>query len=305
MPTPETDPNAIGAAEVSNEASTACPADVTVCIVSHRHFPFLERNLESVFANTQQASLDVVLVDNVGEPEIAELLKRRFPQVRLIVNQRVMGFSANNNQVLLKSQARYSFMLNPDTVTQPGAIDHLVEFMDAHPEVGACGPRLMHADGRIQLSARRFPTLGAFLVRRTPLRLLAGKSKLARSYEMADKDHDETRPIDWLFGAAIFVRRECLAEVGGLDEGMFMYSEDVDWCLRCQQAGWPIYYVANSVLIHHIDEQKYNNYFTKHRLMHYQSMFRYARKHWRTCLRWSPPEMADGSAHRPAKNKAS
>jgi N-acetylglucosaminyl-diphospho-decaprenol L-rhamnosyltransferase len=275
-----------------SQTSSAGEADVTVCIVSHRHFPFLRRNLDCVFSNTHNARLKVVLVDNVGEPEIPEMLAKHFPQVRLIVNDKIMGFSANNNQVILDAPTRYSFMLNPDTETRSGAIDHMVEFMDANPKVGACGPKLIHPDGGIQLSARRFPTLGAFLVRRTPLRLLARGSKLARSYEMADKDHDQICPIDWLFGAAIFIRRECLASVGGLDEGMFMYSEDVDWCLRCWQAGWPIYFVADSVIVHHIDEQKYNNYFTRHRLMHYQSMLRYIRKHWRTCLRWSPPTMS-------------
>ena len=268
------------------EQSESNPVDMTIAIVSHKHYPFLDDCLSSVFANTKKISFEVTLVDNVGEPEIEKLIKEKFPQVRLLVNDTVMGFSQNNNQVIMKSDARYSFLLNPDTEVQPGAIDSLVEFMDNNPEVGACGPKLIYPDGRLQLSCREFPTLGAVLVRRTPLRLLLKNSKRARSYTMADRDHTANSEIGWLFGAAIVIRRQTLQDVGGLDEDMFLYSEDVDWCLRCWQKGWKIYYVPDSVIVHHIDDDKYNGYFTRHRLLHYRSMARYVRKHWRSCLRW-------------------
>ncbi len=259
---------------------------MTIAIVSHRHFPFLTACLESIFASTQRTSLTVTLVDNVGEPEIKRLVHTRFPQVRLLVNNRIKGFSENNNQVILDAPTRYSFLLNPDTVVRPGAIDKLVEFMDVHPEAGACGPRLIYPDGRLQLSRRRFPTLGAVLLRRTPLRLLFGNSARARTYLMADHEYDQATPADWLFGAAIVIRRAALQAVGGLDERMFLYSEDIDWCMRCRQKGWEIYYVPEAVIVHHLDDNKYNAYFTKQRLLHYQSMLRYVRKHWRACLRW-------------------
>lgn len=273
------------------------PADVCVAIVSHRHFRFLEPCLTAVFAHST-VSLDVALVDNVEEPELATLLRTRFPQVRLIVNPRPLGFSANNNQVLLHTRARYAMLLNPDTEVQPGALDRLVAFMDEHPAVGACGPQLVYPDGRLQLSCRRFPTVGAVLLRRTPLRYLIRNSQMARRYMMMDMARDVSRPVDWLFGAAIMMRRECLAVVGGLDEGMFMYSEDADWCLRCWLAGWQIYYVPGAVIMHHLDDAKYNGFFTRHRFMHYQSMWRFLRKHWRYCLRWWPGDLPQAEVAR-------
>jgi len=263
------------------------PPDVTIAIVSHRHYRFLEPCLTALYRNTT-ARLDVAIVDNVGEPPIATLLRTRFPQVRLIVNLRALGFAANNNQVILDSPARYAMLLNPDTEVRPGSIDRLVEYLDRHPQVGACGPKLVYPDGRLQLSCRRFPTVGAVLVRRTPLRVFFRGSQLARTYVMADEAHDASRPVDWLFGAAILIRRECLRTVGGLDEGMFMYCEDADWCLRCRQAGWDIHYVPDAEIVHHLDDDKYNGFFTRHRFMHYQSMCRYVWKHWRSCLRWHP-----------------
>ena len=267
-------------------------ADVKVAIVSHRHARFLEPCLEALFARTRAVQLDVVLVDNVGEPEIATLLRTRFPQVQLVVNARIQGFAENNNQVILPPRARYALLLNPDTVVRPGALDALVEFMDDHPDVGACGPQLVYPDGRLQYSCRRFPSLGAVLLRRTPLRALFRNSRIARDYVMADEDHGQRRPVDWLFGAAILIRGECLREVGGLDTKMFLYSEDVDWCLRCRQAGWDIYYVPEAVIEHHLDDDKYNGFLTRHRFLHYQSMWRFVRKHWRYCLRWQPTAWA-------------
>lgn len=272
-----------------SEATGQIPAaarDVTVAIVSHRHARFLDACLSTLLGGTRRVTLDVTLVDNVGEPEIPALLAQRFPQVRLIVNSRPMGFAANNNQVILGCRSRYAFLLNPDTEMRPGAVDALVEFMDARPAVGACGPKLLYPDGRLQLSCRRFPTLGSFLVRRTPLRLLWGGSATARRYEMTDWTHEHPGPVDWLFGAAILIRREALEAVGGLDEKMFLYSEDVDWCLRCRQAGWDIWYVPQAVFVHHLDDAKYNGYFSRHRWLHYRTMARYVRKHWRSCLRW-------------------
>lgn len=261
--------------------------DICIAVVSHRHGRFLPALFESLYGQPHRCTFDVTLVDNVGEPQILELVRTRFPRIRLLVNRRPKGFSANNNMVIVPARARHSFLLNPDTQLELGSLDRLVEFMDARPRVGACGPKLIYADGRFQTSCRCFPTLGSFLVRRTPLRVFLGGSQLARRYEMADWDHNSARPVDWLFGAAVLIRRETLAQVGGLDEEMFLYSEDVDWCLRCRLAGWEIFYEPHAVIIHHFDHHKYNRFLSRDRFRHYRTMARFVRKHWRHCL-WSP-----------------
>lgn len=274
------------AALAAEAAARGVRSDVTIAIVSHRHSRYLDACLTSIFASTRDLVLDVALVDNLGEPEIEALVRAKFPQVRLIVNRERKGFSENNNQVLCPSASRYAMLLNPDTIVQPGALETLVAFMDTHPAVGACGPKLIYPDGRLQLSCRHFPTAGAFLIRRTPLRVIMRNSEKMRRYEMADWEHDERRSVDWLFGAAILIRRETLQQVGGLDEKMFLFSEDVDWCLRCHQAGWDIWYIPDAVIIHDFDDVKYTRYFTRMRWLHYKSMARFVRKHWRTCLKW-------------------
>jgi hypothetical protein len=109
---------------------------------------------------------------------------------------------------------------------------------------------------------------------------------IAARYTMADWDHNSGRSVDWLFGAATLIRKETLRVVGGLDEKMWLFSEDIDWCLRCHQAGWDIWYVPDAVIVHDFDDAKYRRYFSRMRLLHYQSMLRYVGKHWRSCLRW-------------------
>lgn len=276
--------------------------DMRIAVVSHRHERFLPALFESVYGQAHRCTFDLTLVDNVGQPEILRLVKDRFPQVRLLVNRAAKGFSANNNMVILPARTRYSFLLNPDTQLEAGALDILVEFMDRNPGMGACGPKLVYPDGSFQLSCRRFPTLGSFLARRTPLRVFLGSSDLVRRYEMADWDHDSPRQVDWLFGAAVLIRRQTLERVGGLDEDMFLYSEDVDWCLRCRLAGWGISYVPDSVIIHHFDHHKYNRFFSRDRFRHYRTMSRFVRKHWRHCLQLRLPASSlhdDGQSHCP------
>lgn len=260
--------------------------DVSIAIISHRHAHFLAPCLESIFDRPLKARCKITLVDNIGEDCILELVSQRFPQVELVVNDKPMGFAANNNLVFRDSNARYMFLLNPDTVLRDGAIDYLVDYMDAHENVGACGPKLLYPDGKLQLSCREFPTLKTILLRRTPLRLLFGNSATVRRYTMANWNHDLAQPVGWLFGAAILARRETWEAVGPLDEEMFMYCEDIDWCMRCRLGGWDIHYVPQSQMIHHLDDGKYNDYLSRSRRQHYRTMLQFFFKYPRACLSW-------------------
>jgi GT2 family glycosyltransferase len=260
--------------------------DVTIAIVSHKHLQYMDECLSSVFANTHDVSFEVVLVDNAKDEPLQKFVRDKFPEVCLIVNETPMGFSENNNMVLCPADSRYRFLLNPDTICQPGAVDRLVQYLDDHPKVGAVGPKLLYPDGRLQLSCRRFPSVGAVLLRRTPLRRVFPNSKKAQRYEMVDWDHNDSRSVDWMFGAAIMIRAETLDQVGGLDSDLFIYCEDIDWCLRCHRAGWDVHYVADAVIHHHLDDSKYNQYFSKSRRQHYRTMIQFFLKYPKQCLRW-------------------
>jgi GT2 family glycosyltransferase len=269
-----------------DDVQTERATDVSIAIVSHGHYRFLEACLSSVFEQTERATVDVTLVDNLAESDVAELVNDRFPNVRLVCNDEPKGFAENNNRVFDAVKSRYCFLLNPDTVVRPGAIDALMDYMDEHDDLGACAPKLLNADGSLQLSCRRFPSISSVLFRRTPLRALFGNGTTARAYKMVDWDHNACRPIDWMFGAAIFARRETWECVGGLDTDMFLFCEDIDWCLRCHRSGWGIDYVSHAEIVHDFDEDKYNKYFTKGRMKHYKTMLQFFLKYPGFCLRW-------------------
>jgi GT2 family glycosyltransferase len=142
-------------------------------------------------------------------------------------------------------------LLNPDTVTPPGSLDALVAYMEAHPDVGCCGPKLLLADGTLDLACRRaFPTPEVSLYRMLGLAKLFPRSPRFARYNMTYLDEDVETEVDSVVGACMLVRAGVVREVGPLDETFFMYGEDIDWAYRIKQFGWRIMYVPR-VTVHH------------------------------------------------------
>jgi hypothetical protein len=206
--------------------------------------------------------------------------------VHLIANEENRGFTAANNQGLAlatrpgrgEDRSRYLLLLNPDAEVLGDALETMAGYMEAHPCVGALGPRLYYPDGRQQSSRRRFPTLATALVESTVIQEWWPDNRFLRRYYMADTDDSAIQPVDWLVGACLLVRREAYEEVGGLDEGFFMYSEELDWCRRIKEAGWDIVYLPTASVIHH--EGKSSEQVVPARHIHFQSSkVRYFAKH--------------------------
>src|SRR5439155_25553598 len=218
-------------------------------------------------------------VDNMSADETVPLVRGRYPWVRLIENGRRQGFAANNNQAIRRSSGRYVLVLNPDTEVRPRALERLVSFMDCEPAVGLCGPQLLFPDGSIQLSCRRFPTLSTVIVRRTPLRVWLRTSGVGQRHLMADVDHRTCRAVDWLIGASIMARRELLQTVGLLDEGYFLYVEEIDWAYRAWQGGWRVMYYPDAQIVHHHQARSDKGLLSRYSWYHLCSMWRFYRKH--------------------------
>jgi GT2 family glycosyltransferase len=142
-------------------------------------------------------------------------------------------------------------LLNPDTVTPPGALDALIDYMETHPDVGACGPKLLLADGSLDMACRRsFPTPEIAFYRMVGLSKIFPRSPRFGRYNMTFLDPDVETEVDSVVGACMLVRGEIVREAGLLDETYFMYGEDIDWAFRIKQYGWKIMYVP-SITIHH------------------------------------------------------
>ena len=222
-------------------------SDVTISIVSLNTRELLADCLRSVLATTR-LRFDVHVVDNGSSDGSTAMVAVSFPQVRLTQAGSNRGFAAANNCAIREADSRYVLLLNPDTLVSPETVGDLVSFMDDHPDVGICGPKIVFPDGRFQSCGYRFPTLLSEVrqsknVNRV-LRLLVGDEPPLR-VESVPFD------VDWVDGACLLIRREALNDVGLLDEQFFLYAEELDWCFRARKTGWRISVLPDVEMIHY------------------------------------------------------
>lgn len=192
---------------------------------------------------------EIIVVDSASADGSADMVRAEFPQVRLLASPENLGYSKGNNLGLTQAQGEFLFILNPDTQVDPQAVPRLLEALRADPQVGVVGPLLRYPDGSVQASRRRFPTLLTLFLESTWAQGLAPRAALDHFYAR-DLPPDQPAEVDWLVGAALLVRRAAYAQVGGFDEGFFMYSEELDWCRRLKQAGWRVRHVPTAEVMH-------------------------------------------------------
>ncbi len=224
---------------------------VSVVIVNWKTPALLARCLDSIKLEPQADDFEVWVVDNDSGDESVEMLKSRYSYVKLIENKDNLGFSKACNQAIPESKGDYVLLLNPDTEVKDGAIGKLADFLKDHPECGAVGPKVLNTDGTLQLACRRsFPSVKAAFFRITYLSRLFPKSKTMSEYNLTFQDPDKTVEVDALSGSCMMVRRQAIDKIGLLDEDIFMFGEDIDWCWRIKQAGWSVFYLPSSVIYH-------------------------------------------------------
>ena len=225
--------------------------DLSVVIPSYNTRELIEQALRTVVEAAKEIEVEIIVVDNASRDGSADMVAAEFPAVRLIRNERNLGFAGANNMAFRQARGRHVLLLNSDTIVRPDTLRCLVDFLDAHPQAGAAGCKILNPDGTFQHDCRRgFPTPMAALYKLSGLsRLFPHNPRFAR-YNLTYLDPDELSEVDALSGSCMIVRREVLEQVGLLDEAYFMYGEDLDWCYRMRQAGWRIYYVPSTTIIH-------------------------------------------------------
>ena len=250
---------------------------LSILIVHYDTPSLLRQCLSSLCAGASDLPFEIIVLDNASPNPDVRQLPAEFPEVQFRFNEENLGFARACNQGIRMGQGKYCMLLNPDAVIDAAGMRGLVDCMEEHPEVGVVAPRRVYPDGRLQLSVRRFPTLRAILLRAGRLdRLFPGA---VRHYLMQDWDHGEGRDVDWVMGACMLLRREALEEVGLLDEGFFMYYEDIDLCYRMGQQGWKVRYEP-AIAVRH-EHQRDSASLRPNRLawVHLRSLVRLFRKH--------------------------
>ena len=228
--------------------------DLSIVIVNWNVRDLLRRCLKSIYgSNGAHGALTVetIVVDNASTDGSAEMVSQAFPQVTLIANADNRGFTGGNNQGIAISQGRYVLLLNPDTEVMGNALARMIAYADANPEIGALGPMLLNPDGSVQSSRRRFPIPATAFIESTVLQNWFPHHRLLRDYYVLDKPDDVIARVDWVDGACLLARREALEQIGLLDDGYFMYSEELDWCRRAKAAGWEVVYYPPARIVHY------------------------------------------------------
>ena len=216
--------------------------DLAIAIVNYNTVELTAKCVESVDAATHRITYEVAIVDNCSRDDSVRLLRGRFPEVAVIENRVNVGFAKATNQAICTGEARYVLLLNSDTIVRTGALDRLVALMDEREDVGLAGCKLVNADGSLQPSCEKFPSL-----RVIANRVLFGQVGCAYPVDCYERPFEP----ELLKGACIMARKRALDEVGLLDERFFIYHEDYDLCLRMQRAGWRIAYLPEAVVVHY------------------------------------------------------
>lgn len=254
--------------------------DLSVVILNWNARDYLVEALHSIQSQSWRHAIEVIVVDNDSHiDDSVEVIRRDFPDITLIAHNENIGFARGNNLGFEQARGRHILFLNPDTIVHDSALDVLTDWMDAHPDVGACGPKLLNTDGSLQPSCRAFPSVGAGFFRNTFLGRLFPNNPWNRAYLMGGFTHDREADVDWLSGSALLVRREAFEKVGGWDGDYFMYCEDVDLCYKLKEAGWRRVYVPLATITHRIGGSSDWAQGTMIR-QHHGSMLLFFRKHY-------------------------
>jgi len=253
--------------------------DLSIIIVNYNVKEFLENLLRSINKATQKITSEIIIVDNASDDGSIDLIKSKFPDVKLIENKENLGFSKANNLGLRIAKGNYLLLLNPDTIVEEDTFETMIKFFEEKKKAGLAGCKILNPDGTLQSGCRRsFPGPWNSFSKVTGLSSLFPHSRLFAKYNLTYLDENKTHEVDAISGSFMFLRREVYEKIGGLDEDFFMYGEDLDWCFRVQQSGYKVFYVHTTQIIHYKGESTKRSSIDEIRHF-YNAMHLFVKKH--------------------------
>ena len=255
---------------------------LSVIIVNYNVCYFLEQALLSVrrAAGVLGQPTEIFVVDNNSADGSVAMVRARFPEVILIANRDNPGFSKGNNQALRRATGQYQLLLNPDTVVEEDTFRACCDFMDAHPDCGGLGVKMLDGQGRfLPESKRALPTPAVAFYKMFGLASLFPRSRTFGRYHLGFLDPGQTHEIEVLSGAFMLLRKAALDQIGLLDEDYFMYGEDIDLSHRLRLGGWKNYYFPGTRIIHYKGESTKRTS-VNYVFVFYRAMVIFARKHF-------------------------
>lgn len=225
--------------------------DISIIIVSWNAKDYLQKCIDSIFKESNKYNLEVIVVDNASSDGSEDMVRTRFPQVKLICNNDNLGFAKANNIGIKQSSGKYLGLINSDVEILSDCFSPLFCYMEEHRNIGMLGPRILNSDKTLQRSCRGFPTLWNLFCRALALDVFFPKVKLFGGKMLTYWPHDSISDVEVLSGCFWFINKKAIDDVGLLDEGFFIYAEDTDWCKRFFAAGWRRIYFPLVQAIHY------------------------------------------------------
>jgi len=258
--------------------------DLSILIVNYNVKEFLQNLIHSIYKAASDLSYEIIIIDNASDDGSVEFLQEKFPGIKLIVNDKNLGFSKANNIGLSIAKGKYILLLNPDTIVQEDTFEKMISFFERTHDAGMAGCKILNPDGTLQLACRRsFPGPWTSFCKVTGLSNLFPNSRLFARYNLTYLNENETYEVDAISGSFMMIRREVLDKVGKLDEQFFMYGEDLDWCYRIQKADYKVYYVHETQIIHYKGESTKRSGIDETKIF-YNAMNLFVKKHLATSL---------------------
>lgn len=226
--------------------------ELSICILTLNAQPYLRNCLDSIKKHGEGLNYEIIVIDNGSNDGTLTMLKGNYPEISVIANNENLGFTKPNNQgIAIAKSPKYILLLNPDTIIYESSLQNLLAFADQHPHGGVFSPKVLNDDGTFQKHCKRgegrpWDTFAYFL----GLSKLFPQNKLFSGYLQTHLDENQPHEVPAISGCCMLIRRETIAQIGVLDEDLFAYQEDTEYCVRARKAGWKVYYTPSAQITH-------------------------------------------------------
>ncbi len=256
--------------------------DLSIIIVNYNVKEFLQNLIHSIEKASTNLTKEIIIIDNASDDGSVDFIKEKFPQIKLIANQTNLGFGKANNIGLKQATGKYILLINPDTLVAEDTFEKMIQFFESNKNIGLAGCKILNPDGTLQLACRRsFPGPWTSFTKVTGLSNLFPNSKIFARYNLTYLDENKSYEVDAISGSFMMMRKEVYEKVGGFDEQFFMYGEDLDLCYRIQKAGYKVFYVHSTQIIHYKGESTKRSSIDETKVF-YSAMHLFVKKHLST-----------------------
>jgi GT2 family glycosyltransferase len=227
--------------------------ELSIIIVNYKTREFLAPCLSSIYGTSQDLNIEIIVIDNNSGDNSVEMIREMFPLVTIIENETNRGFAKASNQGLRIMKGDYALLLNPDTEVMDGTLTKMLEFMKDNRRAGILGCKNVDQQGNFERTVHPTPSLThefSYFFYVLKLDGLLPSKMILRYYDDVAKSSRDPFPVGWVCGACLMIRKEAIEDIGLLDENLFMYFEDVDWCIRADKKGWKVMYHPSVRILH-------------------------------------------------------